>query len=75
MCRWKGSHFYDWINYHGVTFLVWLLEWGRTFFWISGIILVSRDLKIGRFTVKNGSCCFLIINSRLTLNSVHEITT
>ena len=38
-------------------------------------ILVSRDLKIGRFAVKNGLCCFLIINSRLALNFVHEITT
>ena len=31
MCRWMGSHFHDWIGYNGVTFLVELLEWGRTF--------------------------------------------
>ena len=31
MCRWMGSHFHDWIDYNGVTFLVKLLEWGRTF--------------------------------------------
>ena len=31
MCRWMGSHFHDWIDYNGVTFLVELLEWGRTF--------------------------------------------
>ena len=31
MCRWMGSHFHDWIDYNGVTFLVDLLEWGRTF--------------------------------------------
>ena len=31
MCRWTGSHFHDWIDYNGVTFLVELLEWGRTF--------------------------------------------
>ena len=31
MCRWMGSHFQDWTDYNGVTFLVELLEWGRTF--------------------------------------------
>ena len=31
MCRWMGSHFHDWIDYNGVTFLLELLEWGRTF--------------------------------------------
>ena len=31
MCHWMGSHFQDWIDYDGVTFLVELLEWGRTF--------------------------------------------
>ena len=31
MCRWMGSHFHDWIDYNAVTFLVELLEWGRTF--------------------------------------------
>ena len=30
MCRWMGSHFYDWIDYNGVAFLIELLEWGRT---------------------------------------------
>ena len=29
--RWMGSHFHDWIDYNGVTFLIELLEWGRTF--------------------------------------------
>ena len=39
-------------------------------------ILVSRDLKIGRFAVeKMVRAVFLIINSRLALNFVHEITT
>ena len=28
---WMGLHFHDWIDYNGVTFLVELLEWGRTF--------------------------------------------
>ena len=31
MCRWMGLHFHNWIDYNGVTFLVELLEWGRTF--------------------------------------------
>ena len=31
MCHRMGSHFHDWIDYNGVTFLVELLEWGRTF--------------------------------------------
>ena len=32
MCRWMKSHFYDWIDYNGVTFSKELLEWGSTFF-------------------------------------------
>ena len=35
MCCWMGSHFYDWIDYNGVTFLVELL--GSHIFEISGI--------------------------------------
>ena len=31
MCRWMGSHFHDWIDYNGVTFLVEVLEWDHTF--------------------------------------------
>ena len=31
MCRSMGSHFRNWVDYNGVTFLVELLEWGRTF--------------------------------------------
>ena len=31
MCRWMGSHFYNWTDYNGVTFLVVLLEWGCKF--------------------------------------------
>ena len=30
-CRWMGLHFYDWIDYNGVSFSIELLEWGRTF--------------------------------------------
>ena len=29
MCRWIGSRFHDWIDYHGVAFSIELLEWGR----------------------------------------------
>ena len=32
MCRSMGSHFRNWVDYNGVTILVELLEWGRTFF-------------------------------------------
>ena len=31
MCCWMGLHFHNWIDYSMVTFLVELLEWGRTF--------------------------------------------
>ena len=31
MFRWMGSHFHNWTDYNGVTFLVELLEWGHTF--------------------------------------------
>ena len=31
MCHWMGSHFHDWTDYNGVTFLVELLEWDCTF--------------------------------------------
>ena len=31
MCRWMGSRFHGWIDYNGVTCLVELLEWDRTF--------------------------------------------
>ena len=53
MCRWMGSHFHNWTDYNGVTFLVELLEWGRKFrdSWDKKN-LVSRDLKIGRFAVE-----------------------
>ena len=35
MCRWMGSHFHDWTDFHGVAFSKELLEWGHTFsdFW------------------------------------------
>ena len=49
MCRWMGSHFHNWIDYNEVTYLVELLEWGRTFLgFLEKKILVTRDLKIGR---------------------------
>ena len=31
MCHWMGSHFHNWTDYNGITFLVELLEWGRKF--------------------------------------------
>lgn len=45
--HWMGSHFHEWINYHGVEFSIELVEWDCTFF--GGIwgkkILACRDLK------------------------------
>ena len=35
MCRWMGSHFHNWIDYNGVTFLLELLEGDHT---ISGFL-------------------------------------
>ena len=51
MCRWMGSHFHNWTDNNGVTFLVELLGMGSQIFVIfrNKKSLVSRDLKIGRF--------------------------
>ena len=35
MCSWMGSHFHNWIDSNGDTFLIELLEWGCT---ISGFL-------------------------------------
>ena len=45
MCRWMGSHFYNWIDYNGVAFLVELIEWGRTF---SGFLGYENSGKHGK---------------------------
>ena len=49
MCCWMGSHFHDWIDYHGVAFSTEFLEWGRIFlgFW------VRIFWKVGSFGIKN----------------------
>ena len=44
MCHWMGSHFHNWIDYNGVTFLLELLEWGRTF---SGFLGYENSDKQG----------------------------
>ena len=53
MCRSMGSHFHDWIDYHGVAFSIELLEWGHTFsdFWgkvlfIQGVFVVSKRARM-----------------------------
>ena len=35
MCRWMGSHFHDWSDFHEGAFSIELVEWGGTFsaFW------------------------------------------
>ena len=43
-----GSHFHNWTDYNGVTFLVELLEWGRKF---SGFLGQENS---GRQGFKNG---------------------
>ena len=43
MCRWMGSHFHDWIECHGVTFSIVLLEWGRTFSDFGGKTVLHID--------------------------------
>ena len=49
MCRWMGSHFYDWIDYNGVAFSIELLVWGRIFsgfrgriFWQVGSLGIKK---------------------------------
>ena len=78
MRRWMGSHFHDWIDYNGLHFY-WSYYSGVAHFWDfwETKILVSRDLKVGRFTVKKCMvrAVVLILDSRLALNSVLEITT
>ena len=58
MCRWLGSHFYDWIDHNGVAFsIAVILEWCRIFsgiaevriFWQVGILGIKN---IGRFAVQ-----------------------
>ena len=44
ICRWMGSHFYDWIDYNGVAFSTGLLEWGR--------IAILGIKNTGRFAVQ-----------------------
>ena len=36
MCRYMGSHFHDWMDYHGVAISIELLESGRTFYYFWG---------------------------------------
>ena len=58
MCRWMGSHFHDWIDYNGVAFSIWLLEWGCTFFLGGGvrqsfIFTVSKRIRMFLLWVKS----------------------
>ena len=63
LCRWMGSHFHNWTDYNGVTFLV-VTKMRSHIFVIFGIkkVLLSRDLKIGRFAIK--------LNSVLEINEI-----
>ena len=53
MCRSMGSHFYDWIDYNGVTFSIEILEWGRTF-------RIFGELKFFIFTVSKRTRMFVL---------------
>ena len=46
MCRWMGSHFHNWTDYNGVTFLVELLEWGSQIYF-SGFLGYKNSGKQG----------------------------
>ena len=46
MCCWMGSHFHDWIDYHGVAFSIELLEWGRTFSDFRGKTVLHSYLQV-----------------------------
>ena len=52
MCRWMGSHFHNWTDYNEVTFLVELLLVANFRDFWDKKILVSGDLKIGRFSAE-----------------------
>ena len=75
MCCWMGSHFHNWTDYNGVTFLVELLEWGRK---LSGFLGLENSGKQG---FKNRKICgwkmvpdvVLTSNSWLALNFILEI--
>ena len=69
MCRWMGSHFHDWIDYNGVTFLVELLEWGRTFMGFLGYENSGKQKFksiVGRFAVNKW---FVLLFLCLTVGS------
>ena len=63
MCRWMGSHFQDWTDYHGVAFSIKLVEWVvhflsfgvRQFF----IFTVSKRTKMSVLYVKSKCSLFL----------------
>ena len=69
MCRWMGLHFYDWIDYNGVTFSMEVLEWGHTLsdFWRGRLFVIftvskrfrmfvlQTESKVVSFNFKNGS--------------------
>ena len=45
MCRWTGSHFHNWVDYNGDTFLIELLKWGRTFSGFLGYSSIKQGFK------------------------------
>ena len=53
MRYWMGSHFRNWIDYHGVPFSIELLEWGRTFsdFWVIQFFMFTASKRPRMFAL------------------------
>ena len=51
-----GSHFHNWIDYHGVAFSIEVLEWGRTFsdlwtFWGKKVLQIAVSKRTRMFVL------------------------
>ena len=51
MCRWMGSHFYDWIDYNGVAFSIGANRVTRMGLHICGISGVSKFSQVGVWSI------------------------
>ena len=59
MCRWMGSHFYNWSDYNGVANF--------------RIFEVSRDSKWEDSRLKNQKLSFIQFNNKLALPALHSV--
>ena len=71
MCRWMGSHFHHWTDYHGVAFSIELVERGGTFSELGVrqffIFTVSKRTKMPVLKVKS-KCSLFNIRSGTYIN-------